>query len=76
MNIVKTLLRSRIIKKIAEKKSLWGLAAREVEGTEQEEELIKIMCEEAHIKSFQEHLGKELFDDLIKYNIKYNSNQK
>lgn len=72
----KNILRKSIIERVGKMNSVWGLVASGVEDEKQEEELINILYEEADIKSFQEYLGKELFNDVINYNVKYNNKKK
>lgn len=69
------ILRKSIIERIAIKKSIYGLTARDAKNSEDEEARLLLYYDEAEYKTFQEHLGEELFNDVIKYNMLYNNKQ-
>jgi hypothetical protein len=59
--------RKEIIERLKSLNSVYGIAARSKMNEEQEEELIKVCYYDGEIPSFQEHLGKELFKEIVKY---------
>jgi hypothetical protein len=69
-------LRNKIIKEIKDKKTIYALVADYAIRHKKEEEFLIECYEQAHVPSFRNTLGEELFNDLIKYNVQYNNKQK
>lgn len=64
--------RKEIIDKLKLLKSIYGETARkQVANENDEDELIRICYEDAKTPSFQSHLGRVLFEEIIKYEMKY-----
>lgn len=74
MELNKMTLRKKILNNLSMKKSVYGKAAELALGDSELEEDFLVECyEQCHISGFQNFLGKELFNDVINYNITYNN---
>ncbi len=73
---MRSVLRKNIINKIIEKNALHSLVAKYAVKHNKENQFLIECYEQAHVLAFQSFLGEELFNDLIKYNVQYNSKQK
>lgn len=73
---MRKVLRNKIIKGIKDKKTIYALVADYALRKNEVEQFLIECYEQAHVISFQNTLGAELFNNLIKYNVLYNNKQK
>lgn len=69
--------RRSIIDNLKKLESVFGRAAKLANrSSEDEEDSIRECYEQCYAGAFRKHIGKELFNDLVKYNVQYNNKQK